>query len=61
MSGWLYYINKTDGTLVRISAGHAKDAETEIKITDFKYSFNSVTDEEIERPDLTGYEIITNE
>lgn len=59
VSGWSYYIKKTDGTLVRISSGNVED--TEMKISDFKYSFGSVADEEMIRPDLTGYEIITNQ
>lgn len=48
------YVDKNDGTIIKIE--EKKDKKT--NITEFKdYKFNELTDDDIVRPDLTGYNI----
>lgn len=55
-----YMISKNNGTLIRNGWVQGEGTDLWKIITDFKYSFDTVTDEEVSKPDLTGYEIITN-
>ena len=54
----IYYINAEDGTWARISMGNIKGNENNIRILDYvDCKFDEVTDEEVKRLDLTGYEV----
>lgn len=54
----IYYINAENGAWARISMGNIKGNENNIRILDYiDYKFDEVTDEDVKRPDLTGYEV----
>lgn len=56
------YIDKENGMVLReISGSTVIDGKNYDSITDFKdWKFDELTDEEMERPDLTGYEATNN-
>lgn len=52
------YIDKESGLALRLICDNSKLDTTSGNITDFKYKFNKVTDEEFIEPNISEYEIV---
>lgn len=59
---YVTYINKEDGTILKdIYKGAIVNGEKCDTITEYKnWQFDKLTEEDVERPDLTDYEVINN-
>ena len=58
-SSTIYYVEKETGLVIRIIAGRSVDVDGKRYdcVTDFKYEFDTVTDEDFIEPDISVYEI----
>lgn len=56
-----FYLDKKTGLLIRAFEGTNEESGDKVNlITDYKYEFNSVTDEQLQEPDITQYEVQKN-